>query len=90
MGWKLKLDPTTSAELETVFRGSAACKPEITDQTEFSPHTTESALIGHTAPLLLPWHFVVLVWPTRYRRLCHRSAVRYRLLATAGSHGSHP
>ena len=32
---KTKTRTKNSTELETVFRGSAACKPQITDPTEF-------------------------------------------------------
>ena len=50
---KLKLEQKTSAELETVFRGSAARKSEITGPAEFHD-TTEPALDLYTALLLLP------------------------------------
>ena len=66
MHGKLITQTESSPELETVFRGSAACKPEITDPTEFgrkllNRHCTYIAL------LVLPYeHFELLLWLTRY------------------------
>jgi len=49
------------------------------------PHVYLVGIIGHTALLVL-----VLLWRTRYWRLCYRGATQHRLLPTAWYYGSYP